>query len=381
MYEVQPGDSLSSISLKFRVTVAWLKLLNDLKDTEITPGQQLKIAEPGLLDQTITIKKIKVFMAEPSVFGILRIDKTSLRYLPDDTTGTPVVINLLGHLESATMPHPSFMLDPQYTDPYSPDALYLLIISYITNFQDNKFETITFEGKREDLMKMHHNLLLRAEAAQAAKQFIVPDINLHDTVRRNRAISDTTAEVHATPIFSAKKRKKLREINIVGTNKILSKEEMEPIRCCVPYLHMNSGWKLLFQLSRDGSTYLSFFEKTRNISPVILILLTDKHEKIGAYISKGLKVQRNFYGNGETFVFKYNPQFEVFRWHNANQYFVSSSKDELAIGGGGATAIWIDSCFLSGMSEACPTFNSPSLTSTPSFKIIDCEVWQLSDRI
>lgn len=380
-YEVQPNDSLSSISLKFRVTVAWIKLLNPNLDSNIHPGQSIIIMKPEILDECITIKNIKVFPAEANDKGILRCDKVSLRYLPDSSYGKPLVINLLGHLESAIMPHPTFMLTPGFTDPFADNALSLFVISYITDFNTNKFETISFEGLRGDLLKLHHNLLLKAEAAQSAKQFVVPDINSAAAQRRNRTISDLTPEMNAHRNATNKKRNKLRQINVVGSNKILTLQEMEEIRLCLPYQYINAGWKLLFQLSNDGSSYLSFFEKTRNIQPVVLLILTDKKEKIGAYISKGLKVQRNFYGNGETFVFKYHPTFSYYRWTNANQYFVSSSKDEIAIGGGGASALWVDSCFISAISEPCPTFNSPALTSVPHFKIVDCEVWQLSEHI
>ena len=75
------------------------------------------------------------------------------------------------------------------------------------------------------------------------------------------------------------------------------------------------------------------------------------------------------------------PQFHAYKWQNSNEYFISSSKDEISIGGGGAAAIWINGDFLHAFSEPCPTFGSPVLTQTSNFKILDVEVWLLSELI
>ncbi|HSS35973.1 MAG TPA: LysM peptidoglycan-binding domain-containing protein, partial [Patescibacteria group bacterium] len=42
-YTVKPGDTLSSIAIRFGTTVKALQALNGIKDTLIKPGQVLKI--------------------------------------------------------------------------------------------------------------------------------------------------------------------------------------------------------------------------------------------------------------------------------------------------------------------------------------------------
>ena len=74
-----------------------------------------------------------------------------------------------------------------------------------------------------------------------------------------------------------------------------------------------------------------------------MILKNQYGDKIGAFIPQQLKKSREYYGTGETFVFRFTPSFEFFGWNkDSNQYFISSSSQEISIGGGGSSAIWID---------------------------------------
>lgn len=162
-----------------------------------------------------------------------------------------------------------------------------------------------------------------------------------------------------------------------GTSNILLSEDPTLIRRSIPYRYRNGNWNLLYQLSRDGSSYFTFFNRTQKKTPLILLISTDKNEKIGAYLSCGIHGSSRFYGSGETFVFRLFPHFECFKWSQANNYFISSTDNEIVIGGGGASAIWIDSKMASAYSGECETFASPSLTSEPNFTIIDIEVWSI----
>jgi hypothetical protein len=72
-----------------------------------------------------------------------------------------------------------------------------------------------------------------------------------------------------------------------------------------------------------------------------------------------------------------SPDFVVYEWSKSNQYFISSTEQEIAIGGGGASAIWIDANLLTAFSEICPTFDSPSLTKEIRFKILNMEAWKI----
>ncbi|OHT08834.1 hypothetical protein TRFO_22596 [Tritrichomonas foetus] len=162
-----------------------------------------------------------------------------------------------------------------------------------------------------------------------------------------------------------------------GTSEILLPEDFTSLRTSLPYRYKNGNWRLLFQLSRDGCSYSSFFKRTENLYPIVLVLKTDNNERIGAFASRGFQFSQQYYGSGETFVFKLTPKYEFYTWSQANKYFIASSEEEISIGGGGSSAIWIDGNLLSAFSESCSTFNSPGLTSNYNFKINDLEAWKI----
>jgi hypothetical protein len=107
-------------------------------------------------------------------------------------------------------------------------------------------------------------------------------------------------------------------------------------------------------------------------------ILTKDNDRIGVFLPLGLRPSARYYGSGETFVFRLTPRFEAFRWaHDGNSYFVSTTMEDIAIGGGDAAAIWIGKNLVAGFSEACPTFKSPQLTAQREFKVLDVEVWKV----
>lgn len=202
--------------------------------------------------------------------------------------------------------------------------------------------------------------------------------------RSDSDMSDIGQKTISTPNFDAQFQKRfstpkpLLPIELInGPSSILLNEDSVLIRRTLPYRFRNGNWNLLYQLSRDGTSYYTFFSRTQKKLPVILLILTDKDEKIGAYLSTGIHESSRYYGSGETFIFRLSPHYECFKWSQANNYFISSTSNEILIGGGGASAIWIDSKMSCAYSGECETFSSPSLTSEPNFNVTDMEVWSL----
>lgn len=60
-----------------------------------------------------------------------------------------------------------------------------------------------------------------------------------------------------------------------------------------------------------------------------------------------------------------------------NDFFQFSQMDCLAIGGGGAFAVWLDGDLLRGHSGLCQTFGSPCLAAHPEFNISRLELYML----
>lgn len=83
----------------------------------------------------------------------------------------------------------------------------------------------------------------------------------------------------------------------------------------------------------------------------------------------------SYYGDGESFVWSLvgevgaegEAPLRKYAWSTENSYFqLSTSKDGLAMGGGGSFALFVDPELLNGSSGACETFFSSPLHLPPS---------------
>ena len=407
-YTVQKSDTLASISLKFNVTIPWIKQLNGIQGNFIFTGQKLIINNKNVLVQTYSVENAMIFDPPPRLSGKLFLKEGYLSFTPKDPRYGVTLIDLTGHLESAIMPSPQIVASKYSDDPIqNPDAPVLWIITYTKDEELGDPQTICFEGVAREFNVFAKNVQLQAEEVQRRhheETLANSDLQIaatEDDIGERRSLLNSSLIIDSSPTFNPRlnpsmsmpigsmprpminqiKRNIIKPIRLEGESKILSEGDAALIRPNLPYQYRNATWKLLFQLSTHGSSYVSFYEKCMNHSPVVLVILTDKRDRIGAFSSKPFKISKNFYGNGETFVFTFQPQFHAYKWQNSNQYFISSSKNDISIGGGGAAAIWMDGSFNHAFSEACQTFNSPILTQSSHFKILDVEVWLLSDLL
>ena len=62
-----------------------------------------------------------------------------------------------------------------------------------------------------------------------------------------------------------------------------------------------------------------------------------------------------------------------------NNFFMFSTANCIAVGGGGHFAIWLDEDLLYGNSSPCPTFDNPCLSGRENFEVLSIEVWHLHD--
>jgi LysM repeat protein len=444
-YIVQKSDTLISISLKFNMSVQWICEVNSLPNEIVYTGQVLKIKPPGPMERTqvaynITLKNTNYNETKMEDYGTLTCKSGLLSFTPNDPKRKTLVIDLVTHLQSGFFDNSEMKNEFPFDDEKGEEQS-LLVVTYLRDKNDAfTLSTANFCGKKKELRLVYELMLEQAKIVQEKEEFVVP--NIHAVIGVNAIeipiVPEKVPEVNEPP-FSEKvpeitnvspspekvpeiinvspspekvpevkneplspgkapevngeppspgkapkpraSKRERKPVKLIGTSRVLRPEDIEGIRSCFPYHYKAHAWKLLYQLSSDGSSYLSFFEKVHDANPVLCAILTDSGERIGAFVSCGFKVSRNFYGTGETFVFKCQPEFQFYRWQSTNKYFVATSKDEIAIGGGGASALWIGGNFLNAFSEPCPTFGSPSLTSTPNFKILDIEVWKVSSDV
>ena len=398
-YIVQPGDTLRGIALKFDTSVSWIKRQNKIFGDIIVTGDVLKIA-PQSLDMIppdpVRCTKVDTFNNFEEEAGTLYLIEDVLVWQPDSLSKRTFRIDLANYVQSQTMPHPD-----------RTKALYM--INYLEDLNDVKSLKINyFFDEKENMEKICNDVKRAAEKAKERKhvpnldlQFILSQqdpksflpksqdgkkksmFQLPVEIKRKNSIDFANLGNDPTKTMPPPKRRftspQLLQVQMIGgPSTILNPQIYEGIRASLPFKYRNAEWKLLYRLSVDGASYLTFYRKTEKESPVVLVIKTNSNDIIGAFISSGLKFSRYYYGTGETFVFRTHPKYEAFKWAiSNNDYFVSSTQTEISIGGGGSSAIWIDGGLLDAYSDPCSTFNSPTLTKTNHFKINDIEVWKI----
>lgn len=231
-----------------------------------------------------------------------------------------------------------------------------------------------------------------------------------------------------------------------STSMILDCVNITMIRSHFPHRIMSAAWKLVFRLSRDGCSYHTLLDRTRDGRPCVLAILTTKGESIGAFLGDGIHEGKSKSSGGSSFIFSFTVptkknrkssktnndlddsednsnndndndtdssppkstyfrrrNAKVYRWSMLNDKFIIISTTDLMVGStsvnndrdkfknksrlfsnynsdlgaGCGAAIWIDQKMNKGISENCPTFNSPPLIEGGTFNVNDIEVWSI----
>ncbi|KAJ8411465.1 hypothetical protein AAFF_G00162730 [Aldrovandia affinis] len=136
-------------------------------------------------------------------------------------------------------------------------------------------------------------------------------------------------------------------------------------------------WRLVYSTAVHGTSLKTLYRNLGHVdSPVLLVIKDMDGQVFGAFSSHPFRVSRHCYGTGETFLFSFSPELEVFRWSGKNSYFVRGHTDSLQMGGGGGLfGLWLDAGLSRGCSLACDTFHNQPLCAKGDFTIQDLEVW------
>ncbi|KAJ7397586.1 Oxidation resistance protein 1 [Pitangus sulphuratus] len=136
-------------------------------------------------------------------------------------------------------------------------------------------------------------------------------------------------------------------------------------------------WTLVYSTAKHGMSLKTLYRTMMGLdTPVLLVIKDSDGQVFGALASEPFKVSDGFYGTGETFMFTFSPDFEVFKWTGDNMFFIKGDMDSLAFGGGGGEfALWLDGDLYHGRSHSCKTFGNHTLSKREDFIIQDIEIW------
>ncbi|KAG7470124.1 hypothetical protein MATL_G00135900 [Megalops atlanticus] len=165
--------------------------------------------------------------------------------------------------------------------------------------------------------------------------------------------------------------------NLSEPSDLLQADQIEKLAKHLPPRTIGYPWTLAFGTAKHGMSIKTLYRAMQGQdTPVLMVIKDSDGEVFGALASEPFKVSDGFYGTGETFLFSFYPEFEVFKWTGDNMFFIKGDMDSLAFGGGGGEfGLWLDGDLYHGRSHSCKTFGNPMLSRKEDFYVQDIEIW------
>ncbi|XP_028280362.1 oxidation resistance protein 1a isoform X3 [Parambassis ranga] len=181
---------------------------------------------------------------------------------------------------------------------------------------------------------------------------------------------------HGTPIKTELEPETFKP-NLKEPSDLLEADQIEKLAKNLPPRTIGYPWTLAFGTSKHGMSIKTLYRAMQGQdTPVLLVIKDSDGQVFGALASEPFKVSDGFYGTGETFLFTFNPEFEVYKWTGDNMFFIKGDMDSLAFGGGsGEFGLWLDGDLYHGRSHSCKTFGNPMLSKKEDFYVQDIEIW------
>ncbi|XP_021266790.1 TBC1 domain family member 24 isoform X2 [Numida meleagris] len=220
-------------------------------------------------------------------------------------------------------------------------------------------------------------------------------------------------------------------------SEIVSVKEMRDIWSWIPERFALCQPLLLFTTLEHGCSLSRFYSHSEGHEPTLLLIKTTAKEVCGAYLSTDWSERRrggnklSFFGTGECFVFRLQPEVERYEWviikhpelaasgsepgnhaspasnslsfgsppsdpsdrlspflsarhfnlpSKTASMFMAGSSECIIVGGGDGQALYLDADLNHGRTSHCNTFNNQPLCSE-SFQISVLEVWGFRDTM
>lgn len=93
----------------------------------------------------------------------------------------------------------------------------------------------------------------------------------------------------------------------------------------------------MYNLEYHGTNSQTMYDCVYEKSPLVVAIMDEEGYIFGAYTTDYFRNDNHYYGNGQTFLWKYvndDSSFRFFPSTGNNQYFIISEKNYLAFGGG-----------------------------------------------
>lgn len=160
-----------------------------------------------------------------------------------------------------------------------------------------------------------------------------------------------------------------------GRSEILNNLQMRTLLAKVPpRFSLDGRWHLIYSLTRDGKSMSRFYEEAAACECTVLVVRDAAKKVFGGFCNTPWKSQELYYGTAECFVYEVQrhadeakalyvaPIINTYEWTGDNNFWMHSTRNLLAMGGGDHFAFALDDGLDKGTSGPCSTFGSPVLS-------------------
>lgn len=165
-------------------------------------------------------------------------------------------------------------------------------------------------------------------------------------------------------------------------SEILSEKQLREIHQNIPYYQRYKNLKLVYSITKDGTSMKTFYENTQDVPVSIVVIKDDSQHIFGGYLSEPIKNSPKFYGTGESFVFTFHnsERIHCFEGTSENEYYIMSDNEIFAMGCSDDSFSWVlRNDFLKGTSRPTKTYRNSVLSGNEEFFVMKFEVWTFSD--
>jgi len=139
-------------------------------------------------------------------------------------------------------------------------------------------------------------------------------------------------------------------------------------------------WKVLYNFETCGASLNNLYNNVSSHNETLMLVKTRAGDCFGVFATEEWTPTRprEYYGTGESFVFKVDDsKIQVFNWTGENEFFMASSSSHLGVGGGSSGfAFCLDDFLDRGTSNPCETYGCTEALAhrQPEFKVAEVEV-------
>eukprot|EP00616_Rhizochromulina_sp_CCMP1243_P001016 CAMPEP_0118979612 /NCGR_PEP_ID=MMETSP1173-20130426/26369_1 /TAXON_ID=1034831 /ORGANISM="Rhizochromulina marina cf, Strain CCMP1243" /LENGTH=309 /DNA_ID=CAMNT_0006929883 /DNA_START=37 /DNA_END=966 /DNA_ORIENTATION=+ len=176
---------------------------------------------------------------------------------------------------------------------------------------------------------------------------------------------------------------------LLDSSDIVNSEQVFQIESMLPLATQGYRWKLLYSSLRHGCDISTFYSKVKLEKRTVVLVETLDGEVFGSFSSMPWKVQVEYFGTGESFLFSFGnndrtnggtgsfqSDCRFFPWTAENNLVMMATDEFIAMGGGGGSFGYIlEENFSRGTTGTCDTYRNTPLCSSSPFEVTNVEVW------